>query len=183
MSAPVNRGICYCKDCQAFACFLGGAERILDARGGTDIVQTSPRAVRITSGREHLACLRLTADGLLRWYAACCNTPLGNTPPSYRLSFVGLIHCCLGDPARSLDASFGPSSMRVHTGSAWGEPKPRTRGVALAIARLGGAMLRARLSGAYRDTPFFDPDGVPIAAPNVLSAEAHAALMSSVARR
>jgi hypothetical protein len=44
-------------------------------------------------------------------------------------------------------------------------------------------MLRARLSGAYRDTPFFGADGVPTAAPQILSAEEHAAVMSSVARR
>ena len=54
--AVVNRGICYCKDCQAFAYFLGAPARILDARGGTDIVQTSPQALTFTAGREQLAC-------------------------------------------------------------------------------------------------------------------------------
>jgi hypothetical protein len=181
-SATFNRGSCYCKDCQAFAYFLGDAERVLDAHGGTDVVQTSPQAVRFTRGREHLACMRLTSAGLMRWYAACCNTPIGNTPSDYRLSFVGLIHCCLGDPERSLDASFGVSRMRVHTGSAWGEPKPHNRGLALAVVRLGAMMLRARLSGAYRDTPFFERAGAPVVVPKILSAEARAALMSSVAR-
>jgi hypothetical protein len=33
--------------------------------------------------------------GLLRWYAACCKTPIGNTLPNFRASFVGLIHSCL----------------------------------------------------------------------------------------
>jgi hypothetical protein len=182
VTASCNRGICYCTDCQAFAYFLGAAERVLDARGGTDIVQTSPQAVRLIRGRQHVACVRLTSDGLMRWYAACCNTPIGNTPPNYRLSFVGLIHCCLSDLERSLDASFGPSRMRVHTGSAWDEPKPRGRGVVCAVVRLGSMMLRARLSGAYRDTPFFGPDGVPMVAPKVLSAEEHAAVMGLVAR-
>jgi Family of unknown function (DUF6151) len=30
----VNRVVCYCRDCQAFAHFLGGANDILDAQGG-----------------------------------------------------------------------------------------------------------------------------------------------------
>ncbi len=79
VNTAVNRGICYCKDCQAFAYFLGAPERILDAQGGTDIVQTSPQALTFTAGREHLACMGLTPHGLMRWYAACCNTAIGNT--------------------------------------------------------------------------------------------------------
>ena len=27
-----NRGVCYCKDCQAFAHFLGGEKQILETR-------------------------------------------------------------------------------------------------------------------------------------------------------
>ena len=96
--AVVNRGTCYCKDCQAFAYFLGRAERILDERGGSDIVQTSPQAVQFTRGAENLACVRLTPKGLMRWYARCCNTPIGNTLSNYRMSFVGLLHACLVDP-------------------------------------------------------------------------------------
>ena len=34
-----TRVVCYCKDCQAFAQALGGAETTLDAYGGTDIYQ------------------------------------------------------------------------------------------------------------------------------------------------
>jgi hypothetical protein len=178
----VNRGVCYCKDCQAFAYFLGAPERILDARGGTDIVQTSPQAVTFTAGRENLACMRLTPRGLMRWYAACCNTAVCNTAPDYRLSFVGLIHDGLANSAQTLDASFGPASMRVNTQSAAGEPKPRSAGVFVAVVRLGGMMLRARVTGAYRHTPFFSADGVPIAQPKVLSVDELRAVMTNVAR-
>lgn len=75
-SRRVNRGSCYCKDCQAFAHFLGRAEEILDAQGGTEVVQIASRHVRFTAGQEQLACMRLTRRGLLRWYAACCNTAI-----------------------------------------------------------------------------------------------------------
>lgn len=181
-AAAVNRGICYCKDCQAFAYLLGAPERILDVRDGTDIVQTSPQALTFTAGREHLACVRLTPGGLMRWYAACCNTAVGNTAPNYRLSFVGLIHDCLANSTQTLDASFGPASMRVNTQSAAGEPKPRGAGVFGAAMRLGGMMLRARVSGAYRRTPFFSADGAPIAQPKVLSVDELRVVMANVAR-
>ena len=37
----VNRVVCYCDDCQAFAHQLGRAD-LLDAQGGTDIIQVAP---------------------------------------------------------------------------------------------------------------------------------------------
>jgi hypothetical protein len=37
----VNRIVCYCDDCQAFAHRIGRAD-LLDAHGGSDIVQVRP---------------------------------------------------------------------------------------------------------------------------------------------
>src|SRR5271165_2181914 len=91
-SARVNRCICYCRDCQAFAHFLGRADETLDAQGGTDIVQTLPATIAFTQGVDALACMRLTENGLLRWYSACCSTPIGNTLANYKISFIGLVH-------------------------------------------------------------------------------------------
>jgi Family of unknown function (DUF6151) len=183
VNTTINRGICYCKDCQAFAYFLRAPERILDAQGGTDIVQTSPQALTFTAGREHLACMGLTPHGLMRWYAACCSTAIGNTTANYRLSFVGLIHDCLANSTQTLDASFGPVLMRVNTQSAAGEPKPSGPGVFGAALRLGGMMLKARITGAYRRTPFFSERGEPIARPKVLTADELRGVMADVARR
>ena len=64
-----NRLICYCDDCQSFAEYLGRAADILDAHGGTDIFQMSPAHLQIFDGLESLTCVRLTPNGLLRWYA------------------------------------------------------------------------------------------------------------------
>jgi hypothetical protein len=41
----VNRVVCYCDDCQAFLHHLGRAE-LLDAQGGTDIIQIAPASAR-----------------------------------------------------------------------------------------------------------------------------------------
>jgi Family of unknown function (DUF6151) len=72
----VNRCVCYCTDCQAFARFLKREHEILDDRGGTSIIQTIPANISFTEGIEYLACMRLTANGLLRWYVTCCYTPI-----------------------------------------------------------------------------------------------------------
>ncbi len=144
----------------------------MDARGGTEIIQVPPSNLQFTQGTEKLACLRLTDAGMLRWYATCCNTPIGNTPANQRMSFVGLIHTCLGD-ATVREASFGPVTMVVGAKTAIGADKPAQKGLFSGIAKTMGMIIKARLSGAYRRNPFFRQDtGVAVATPTVLSASA-----------
>jgi hypothetical protein len=85
----VNRVVCYCDDCQAFAHQLGRAD-LLDARGGTDIVQVAPASLKFVQGQRRIVGLRLTSNGLFRWYASCCNTPVGNSL-NPAIPFVGII--------------------------------------------------------------------------------------------
>src|SRR5262249_2209217 len=84
----VNRVICYCDDSQALAHLLGRAD-LLDVRGGSDIVQVAPASITFEQGQHRIAGLRLTPKGLFRWYARCCNTPVGNTI-SPAIPFVGI---------------------------------------------------------------------------------------------
>ena len=160
----LNRAICYCNACQGFPERLGHAESVLDSQGGSDILQTAPGSVHFTEGKEHLACLRMTDKGPLRWYAACCNAPLGNTPGSPRLSFIGLIHSALGGH-ESLDAAYGPVEVFVYTETARGEPKPEKRLPKSLVLSFGWNMLRARLSGSWKNNPFFGEDGRPVVKP------------------
>jgi hypothetical protein len=170
-----SRGVCYCKDCQAFAHFLGTTGDILDEMGGTDIIATLPKYVSFTQGVEALACMSLSEKGMLRWYASCCNTPIGNTPRDFRVAHVGLVHTCLEDPPRSLDGDFGPVRMRVNTGSARGKPKTMPLSTLLSVLRFVGSLARARLDGSYKTTPFFDPGrGTPVVAPRVLTRDERA---------
>ena len=179
----VSRGVCYCKDCQAFAHFLGTTGDVLDDMGGTDVVATLPQRVSFTQGVDRLACMSLSDKGMLRWYASCCNTPIGNTPRHMKLSHVGLVHTCLEDPPRTLDAAFGPVRMRVNTQSAKGAEKPKTLPLStvVSIVKFMGSLLRARLDGSYKHTPFFAPGlGTPIVAPKVLTADERARVMQAV---
>lgn len=164
----VNRCICYCADCQAFARFLKRENEILDRSGGTSIIQAIPANITFTESIENLACMRLTANGLLRWYAACCNTPIGNTPANPNISFIGLIHNCFSEE-NSLDKSFGSVRMQVHTKYAIGNDKPESLGLLTGTLRIVGMMLKARFNGSYKRTPFFDSEsGTPIVTPKVL---------------
>lgn len=113
-TTDINKCVCYCADCQAFAHFLN-RNKILDKLGGTNILQTIPKNVTFTEGTENLACMRLTPNGLLRWYAACCNTAIGNTSPNFKISIVGLIHNCLSLEPGSPDKIFSSIDMRVNT--------------------------------------------------------------------
>jgi hypothetical protein len=173
--SKTNRVVCYCSDCQAFAHFLGGAGAILDERGGSDIVQVLPKNIAFSQGTDALACMRLTPKGLLRWYASCCNTPIGNTLATAKLSFIGLLHSCLTPSGTTLDAAFGPVVAWVNTKGARGSPKPRTVGQGRTIGWFLGTALPARFNGDYRRTPFFRIDtGAPVVMPRVLSESEHA---------
>jgi hypothetical protein len=177
----VNRCVCYCADCQAFARFLKREHEILDEMGGTSIIQTLPANVSFTEGVEHLSCMRLTANGMLRWYAACCNSPVGNTLPTPNLSFIGLLHTCLDSDQTPLDEAFGSIRMYVNTQSAIGEKKPKSTGVLPGTLRLLGMMLRARLDGSYKQMPFFSMEsGTPIVVPKVLADEELKSVKNSV---
>ncbi len=168
VSRAATRAICYCRDCQAFARFL--RDDLLDAAGGTEVVAMAPANVSLEAGLESLACVSLSPRGILRWYAECCRTPIANTPRNPRVPYAGLVHACLGDePGRR--ASFGPIRLSANRKSAHGDavavPWPRA---AVALGSLGAALLAARVSGGYRQTPFFDlASGKPVRERRVLS--------------
>ncbi len=182
MSGPqrANRCVCYCRDCQAFAHFLGRADDILDAQGGTDIVQTNPSRLALTAGGEMLACMRLAETGLMRWYAQCCNTPIGNTLANFQIPFVGLIHNCLEGGGPSMDESFGPIRMSVNTQGAKQEVRPSPVAETAGMIRILGMLLQGRLNGSYKHSLFFSPKGAPAATPRVLSREERDRLMHAV---
>lgn len=168
----VNHCVCYCRDCQSFAHFLGRAADVLDAHGGTDIFQMSPASLEITTGLESIACMRLTPKGLLRWYAGCCRTPIGNSLPSSGVPFVGMIRTFVREPA---DTALGPVRGHGYPKSASGDRSTLPQGGAptvLLIARMMTLLLRWRLRGHHRRSPFFHADtGRPIVEPRVLRAE------------
>lgn len=182
----LNRGICYCRDCQDYARVLGKAAQTLDANGGTEVIAVSPGNVVFTQGLDRLSCLSLSGNGLLRWYASCCNTPIGNTPRNIKVSFVGLVHNCLEQSEQTIEQSFGPVSMWVHRDGATGKitTKPGKGRAFRAVVRILKKLLQARLSGNYKVTPFFiEGSNNPIRVPRVVSPAERAAAGTARAQR
>lgn len=173
------RAVCYCGHCQAYARLLDSPVPVLDALGGTDVAATQARYVRFTSGEQSLACLSLSPNGLLRWYARCCNTPIANTPRDWRLPYVGLLHTCLANP-EPMERSFPQVQMHVNRASARGKPPVLRLSGMRAMLGLAPRLLAARLTGAYRQSPFFDQQGVPRAEVRVLPREAVQAALGAV---
>src|ERR1700759_5023525 len=129
----VNRVVCYCDDCQAFVHQLGRAD-LLDPQGGSDIVQMAPAAVSFTIGQQHIVGLRLKPNGLYRWYAKCCNTPLGNTlTPT--IPFVGLLAPAF-EKSR-WDQAVGAPSGAIFGKYAVGGPPPHSTGPNLPLVWQG----------------------------------------------
>jgi Family of unknown function (DUF6151) len=147
----VNRLVCYCDDCQAFMHYLGRAD-LLDAHAGSDIVQVAPASLTFDRGGQRIAGMRLSPKGLFRWYATCCNTPLGNTlTPS--LPFVGIIAQAFVNP----DDVFGKPVGAVQGKFAIGDLPEDARKVNVRlIARAIRKVLGWRLRGKSWPHPYFD---------------------------
>lgn len=161
------RATCYCPDCQAFARTLE-RDDVLDAEGGTDIVAMLPAGVRFTAGVEQLACLSLSPQGLLRWYARCCNTPIANTPRNPRMPYAGILGHCVNGSA--LATALGPSRIALNVKSARGQVSSTPLRTLVGVMRIMRGVLVARLGGRHRDNPFFAADPPrPIAEPRVLT--------------
>jgi hypothetical protein len=163
---------CCCDDCQAFARWTG-RDDVVDELGASAIVMVSPSQVRITEGASHLRAMRLTPKGLVRWYADCCRTPVGNTLALLAPPFVGLSRRMLDAEDPAAKAAIGRVDATVQTRFA--TQPARDHGVLRASARALGLIDRALFAGRTSPSPF-TVDGAWIAEPEVLSPDARAAL-------
>ena len=150
----VNRVVCYCDDCQAFAHHLGRAD-LLDALGGTDIVQVAPASLAFVQGRQRIVGFRLTPKGLFRWHSSCCNTPLGNTlKPT--IPFVGIVAQAFALEGQRPDDLFGKPIGAILGKFAIGDVPERSRGIRLPLLlRTLRMVLGWRLRRKTWPHPFF----------------------------
>ena len=164
------RGVCYCKDCRAYSHHLGNELTTHDSLGGAEFVATQSKYVSFADGLQNLACLSLSEKGLLRWYAKCCRTPIGNTARSWKVPYVGLVHSCLKSDPAAFERSFPRVEMRVYTGSAKQAPPGMGLRTMVALAGFIPQVMASGINGTYKQTPFFGaPAGLPTAPVTVLS--------------
>jgi hypothetical protein len=168
--SAVNHCFCYCDDCQAFAHFLGRPDELLDAHGGSEIVQMSQASVRFTAGTDKIAAMRLTDKGLTRWFASCCRTPIGNTMSTSALPFIGVLRVFIDASQAALGPIRGRGWAKSAKGGRAAVPKdglPDPIMVARVLFKLAGWRLR----GDHKRSALFDSvSGRPLAEARVLSA-------------
>lgn len=175
-----GRAICYCKDCQSYARMLEHERDVLNRRGGTELIATLPASIRFTAGIDQLACLTLTDKGPLRWYAACCQTPIANTPKDPKVAYLSLIRACLVSQSAALDQSTGPVRIALNTPSARGKVARTPIATFFGMARIFKNILKARWTGHDQKNPFFVPgSGRPIRQPEPFKSTRNDALKRS----
>lgn len=152
-AANVNRVICYCRDCQAYAHALERAD-LLDGAGGTDLVQIAAGTLRIEQGAERVRGMRLTANGAFRWYAACCNSPIANMA-SITAVGLGLFVSVFQLPPASIDKLVGKPMGGIHGEQAAGTAPAGTSGITARImARSVPKVMKWKVQGKMQPNPF-----------------------------
>jgi hypothetical protein len=153
----VNRIVCYCDDCQAFAHRIGRAD-LLDAHGGSDIVQLAPASLAFVQGQDRIVGLRLTPKGLFRWYTSCCHTPVGNTL-SPAIPFVGILAQAFDEGAQRPDDVFGRPIGAIMGKFAIGDPPADSKRMNFTLMlRAIRMVLGWRLRGRAWPHPFLRRD-------------------------
>ncbi|QFT57188.1 hypothetical protein FIU94_00005 [Sulfitobacter sp. THAF37] len=164
---------CFCVDCRAAELHLGQAD---PAPGPVGVFQTTPDRLTFTEGTENLAVFSFGEKNLLRWYAACCGTPLFNTPRNPRLSFVGIRTAAIPDTG-----PLGPVTAQGFIPT--DDDKTRHKGI---LRLVGAAMARIamqRITGRWRNNPLFDTaSGTPARPVTVLPRGTRDALLSGTDR-
>ena len=163
-----GRLACYCDDCQAFLRKINRPD-LLDPYGGTEVIPAYPRETVLRTGAARLRCHRLSATGLYRWTAGCCNAPIGNTRPGFPWFGVFQSAYRAADPDNL--TRLGPVRSRIMGNFATGSPPfkiahnigPRDVLVVLPF------VLKGWITGKHRHSPLFQEDGrTPIAKPALL---------------
>ena len=155
---------CFCADCRAAQLWLDQPD---PRPGGVGLFQTAPDRIHIDRGAEHLALMRLSPKGLFRWYASCCRAPLFNTLSRPGLPFAAVVVDRLETPSAA-------GKVRTQGFLPGPDGRPRHKGAATMAFGILQRMLASRLSGRWRETPFFHEDGAPRAKPRVLDREERA---------
>lgn len=148
--------ICHCD-----SCCRGMQIHAIDAnrRDGVALFQTTPDRIQIATGIDQLAVKQMTPKGPLRWYASCCSTPMFNTTGSRGFAFTGVLVHCLADTA-----PLGPVVGECYFERT--ENTPRHRHFPRLVWRVIRRAAIARLTGKWRENPFFGNDNRPIARPD-----------------
>ena len=162
-----NRVDCYCNSCRDAELFAGQPD---PAPGPVELYQSHPKRVKFDAGLDQLAVFSFSDQGILRWQAKCCGATLFNTLRKPKVAFATIRTDRLEDPS-----VLGPVRTRAFVKMPDG--KTRNEGFARAVIKLITNALPSRLTGGWKETPFFDIDTLePVREVYVVSKAERAAL-------
>lgn len=158
--ADGTHAVCFCNDCRAAVWHLNGED---PGKNGVGYYQTTPDRVTFAQGQDKLGLMTLRKGGLFRWHAICCNAPLFITASRPGIAFASILVDRLADKA-----ALGPVVTRAFVPKRNG--KRGHEGIGRFLIGMLGRTVPARLSGRWKQTPFFDiATGLPAATPRALS--------------
>ena len=162
-----NHVRCYCAYCRAAVLYTTGND---PGTAGVDLYQTTPDKISFRQGRGKLSVFSFSPRSLLRWRASCCGVAMFTMLPTPKFPLVGMMTNLLEDRS-----AIGPVAMEAFV------PQPNGKSRHSSILRLYGGTLwraiRARLSGRWRQTHFFDiATGEPVAKVHVVTQAERATL-------
>lgn len=154
-SKTVNRVICYCSDCQAFARHLGRSE-LLDTWGGSDIVQLPAACLRLIAGHDNIVGMKMSSKPTIRWYAKCCRFPLANMSSS-KSPALGVLAASFHEALGQLDDRLGRPIGNIHGQEATVQRPSLGAGIGLTIflSAVPKVLLWAA-TGRGKPNPFLD---------------------------
>lgn len=161
--------VCYCNDCQDFLSIMERSDR-LDKFGGTEIVPVYPSDIKILQGKEYLQCHRLTKNGLYRWSASCCISPIANTRAEF--PWVGLFHSTFTSIDSNSLNRLGKIKCRIFGRDAKkGAPFPISPKIGFSdMLVVLPFVIKGKILKKHRHSPFFEDDGrTPISPSNELN--------------
>lgn len=173
-----------CDDCQSYAHFLGSADTLLDAHGGTELSYATQSRVTIERGLERLQAVKLSEKGMLRFHASCCRTPVANVPHP-KMAFVGIPRPFMQHDAVLRDEVLGQLCRRFQGRFGRGE-LPKGAHLGTPVFPWLAAMIAVTwdsLTGKHSPSPFHDASGNPVVAPRTLTPTEREALRASLPKR
>lgn len=179
-----GRLACYCDDCQMYLMHLQRTDLFVDAAGGTEIVPVYPAHLALTQGADKLECLRLSPNGMFRWWASCCKTPIANLRPNFPWIGVFARAYSVQDP-ELLPRTFGPRRSAILGKFARG-PKPKDAAETMNFKAFWSVfpfLLKGLLTGKAKGSAFFKGDGqTPLKTPVILDRQVRENLRAEFAK-
>lgn len=141
-----TRLACHCASCRDAVNWLSGDATEPE---GVGYYQTSPDHITFETGFDRVAAFTWKQRTLLRWFATCCNAPLFNTSGTPAVAFASLYVDRVQDPA-----PLGRISAHAFLPAPGGAT--RHKGMVPLVWAFARRLATARLSGRWKETPFFD---------------------------